>query len=304
MPLYLVSKDVFEIFNLNLSDNIYLFRGKDRQLLPYKGDFVKESQTPIKRVPDNYKTKEYFCGYILGHDVNQSDIEIRNLISLSRVYGNVLDVVVFTVEEAKELIVTGRLSLFSAPFLFVFRSGAIEAGRWVLKGEDSLNYDQASDFLERVLNGTENFTVVSSEVPEQGPDVCLREVNALTITDAVLTDLQVTLLLITAHWCPHCREFRPIVDATAKALRQADVAFYWINAPTNDLPSFIPDASAYPRLFLWPAGEDYKRAVQYTGNRTVPDLMEFIKEKGGIDPAAIKQEEAESEPVAEASGGQ
>jgi hypothetical protein len=52
LPFYLVSEAAIRPFELNLTRGVYVYRPKDRQLRPFRGDFEKEIQTNFKGAND------------------------------------------------------------------------------------------------------------------------------------------------------------------------------------------------------------------------------------------------------------
>jgi hypothetical protein len=77
-------------------------------------------------------------------------------------------------------------------------------------------------------------------IPEEPPEVCLREVNAVTAEAAIFERPGPTFLLATSQMCPHCKDFKPLITVAAELIDPAVVRFFWINHPRNDLPNFVP----------------------------------------------------------------
>jgi thiol-disulfide isomerase/thioredoxin len=139
------------------------------------------------------------------------------------------------------------------------------------------------DFLNGVANSSLPFTIRHNTFPEEPPEVKLRQVNALTAEQAVMTKEAVTLLLAAARWCGHCHEFKPVLHAAAELLADENIRFFWMNMPENDQPKFVPEHTGTPMLWLWPAGENYTIPELFEGERDLPSLIEWIREKSGLD---------------------
>lgn len=130
--------------------------------------------------------------------------------------------------------------------------------------------------------GKRPFTVRVREFAEEGPEVRLRQVNAVTAEGRVMTKNAATLLL-AASWRAHCREFKPVFHAVADVYADENIRFFWTNAPENDLPSFIPDHSGFPVLRIWPAGENYTRPVEYKEERDWKLMVNWVHENSALD---------------------
>jgi protein disulfide-isomerase A1 len=194
-----------------------------------------------------------------------------------------IDFVLLSRQEGLDLIVRGRLIPLRPPFFFVFRSNNISTERWFVEGDDAIDEAKLEAFLGRIIEGSESFSVMASALPDQPDHVLFRQVNALNCRELVYHNESVTLLLLAATWCHHCKQFKPIVATAADLLKDANIKFYWMNAPANDLPTFISDPTGFPQLLLFPIGENYTDQIKYLGNRTVPAVLDWIHAHGGLE---------------------
>jgi thiol-disulfide isomerase/thioredoxin len=223
------------------------------------------------------------AGYFLSSDDPNSELETDILTNLTEKLSDTIDFVLLSREEGRDLIVKGMLLSLHPPFFFVFRSKNISANRWWVQGDDALDETKLEAFLGRIVDGSEPFTVIASALPEQADDVLFRQVNALNCRELVYHNESVTLLLLAAPWCHHCKQFKPVIATAADLLKDANIKFYWINAPANDLPTCILYPPGFPLLILFPIGENYTNQIQYSGDRTVPAVVEWIRANGGLE---------------------
>jgi hypothetical protein len=156
VPFFIVKKSILDFFELGVDSGLYVYRRKDRQLLPFKGNFDEESKTVILGAGDDFQTKPFFCGYFKGNDTTASQ-EIAVLQDIARDFGDKFEVVIISQEEGSELIKNGRLKQFTepGPYLYAFRSHHISGKRWVLQGSDALSRTAARAFIQRVVNEQE-----------------------------------------------------------------------------------------------------------------------------------------------------
>jgi thiol-disulfide isomerase/thioredoxin len=211
------------------------------------------------------------------------------LTAIGTRYAERLNVVMVANDEGKDLAEKGKLAKKQLPFFFMFNSSHIDGQRWFLVGEESHDLAKIDAFVQRVLAGTEPFTYTHSALPEQPPSVLFREVNALVVEQAVLKKDKATLLMLLTPSCPHCRNFKPIVNATANLLGTEKVEFYWMDANQNDMPPAIPEFKFFPTVFLWPAGENWTTPVTFDGEKTITGLVEFIKANCGIPDFVVPE---------------
>jgi thiol-disulfide isomerase/thioredoxin len=273
---FLVSPSVIDPLVPNLTAGVYLYRPKDRQFLPYAGDFARESQTLLLDEGDNYTQREFFAGFLIGSNDTASEIEISLLNAVAPRFAGRFSFVIFQKSaHAKSVLARGRLAHMAHPFFFVFRSANVTGGRWFLRGEEAHDPAAVAALLAGVAAGTAPYSVRHSVC--NGSAGAFREVNALTAEAAVVTRDAATVLLLTASWCAHCAEFRPVAAAAAEALAPRGVRVFWMDGPENDAPPFVPDHVGFPVVWLWPAGERFLEPIAYQGEAKLPDFIEWIE---------------------------
>jgi thiol-disulfide isomerase/thioredoxin len=279
--------------NLSVDSGYFLYRPKDRQLIPYKSG--TDTDTPIKNGADNYTGKEFFAGYYINpaQNATELDAEEQILLSLARKNSERFEFVIFGANEAKNVANVGKFEALAHPYIFAFRSANLSAGRWFLQGPEALDATQVELWLGRIADGAEEHSVLAAPLPDEGPDVRVREVNAVTAERSVISKERVTLLLSAATWCQHCRKFRPMLATVADLLRDYPVSFFWINTPNNDAPPVVPEHKGFPTLFIWPAGENYTKPVTFTGKQSVREVVAFIDANKGLSAPLPELNETE-----------
>jgi len=149
-------------------------------------------------------------------------------------------------------------------------------------------WDQSKDvdakeigkFVQDVLDGKVEPSIKSEPIPEtqEGP---VTVVVAHSYEDLVINNDKDVLLEFYAPWCGHCKALAPKYDElaqfyTANPDFDSKVTIAKIDATVNDVPEEI---QGFPTIKLFPAGAKDK-PISYTGERTVQDLAQFVKEHG------------------------
>jgi hypothetical protein len=192
--------------------------------------------------------------------------------------------VLLTREDGKVPVKAGKLWLLERPFIFAFQSQNLSGGRWFIEGEKAHNASYVDAWLTRIADGVEPFSLISAVFKEDPPEVKLRQVNALTVKEAVLRKDAPTVLLLLSSTCGSCHEFRPYAWAAVDLLEGYPIQFYWMEGPKNDIPdAIVPETDVYPKLYVWPAGDGYLTPVLYEGSNSVEGIVQFIVGNSGLN---------------------
>lgn len=153
-------------------------------------------------------------------------------------------------------------------------------------------------FVEDFLAGKVEPSIKSEPIPEtQGP---VNVVVAKNYKELVIDNDKDVLLEFYAPWCGHCKALAPKYEELGELYASEEfsklVTIAKVDATANDVPDEI---QGFPTIKLFPAGKK-DSPVDYTGSRTVEDLVQFIKDNGSHKVAAVYEEVKEKvEEVAE-----
>jgi protein disulfide-isomerase A1 len=154
-------------------------------------------------------------------------------------------------------------------------------------------------FVDDFLAGKVEPSIKSEPIPEsQGP---VSVIVAKNYKEIVLDNDKDVLVEFYAPWCGHCKALAPKYEELGELYANDDkfsklVTIAKVDATANDVPDEI---QGFPTIKLFPAGKK-DSPVDYTGSRTIEDLVQFIKDNGSHKVAAIYEEAKEK--VAEAAG--
>lgn len=151
-------------------------------------------------------------------------------------------------------------------------------------------------FIKNVLEGKVEASVKSEPIPETQEGVTV--IVGRSFQDVVIDNEKDVLVEYYAPWCGHCKSLAPKYEELAALYASAElsekVTVAKIDATANDVPDSI---TGFPTIKIYPAGAK-DSPIEYAGDRTVEDLVTFIKENGKhqVDGLAdgAKAEEADA----------
>ncbi|CAG8303473.1 unnamed protein product [Penicillium salamii] len=151
-------------------------------------------------------------------------------------------------------------------------------------------------FIKNVLEGKVEASVKSEPIPETQEGVTV--IVGRSFQDVVIDNEKDVLVEYYAPWCGHCKSLAPKYEELAVLYASAElsekVTVAKIDATANDVPDSI---TGFPTIKIYPAGAK-DSPIEYAGDRTVEDLVTFIKENGKhqVDGLAdgAKAEEADA----------
>ncbi|KAK3671435.1 protein disulfide-isomerase precursor [Recurvomyces mirabilis] len=147
-------------------------------------------------------------------------------------------------------------------------------------------------FVDDFVGGKVDPSVKSEPIPEkqEGP---VTIVVAKNYQDVVIDNDKDVLLEFYAPWCGHCKALAPKYDelATLYKSHSDKIVIAKVDATLNDVPDEI---QGFPTIKLFKAGSK-DAPVDYSGSRTVDDLISFIRDNGShkIDVSSAETASAE-----------
>ncbi|KAI9673948.1 MAG: protein disulfide-isomerase precursor [Caeruleum heppii] len=149
-------------------------------------------------------------------------------------------------------------------------------------------------FVQDFLDGKIQPSVKSEPVPES-QDGPVHVIVAHNYEDIVMDNDKDVLVEFYAPWCGHCKALAPKYEelgnlyfSNPEFAKKVTVAK--VDATANDVPDEI---QGFPTIKLFPAGGK-DAPVDYSGERTVEGLANFIKEKGKYKVDAYTSEDDDS----------
>jgi len=172
-----------------------------------------------------------------------------------------------------------------------------------IAGNKKYPFDQSKEIIEKHIGqflkdfvaGKLEPSIKSEDIPQDnsGP---VKVVVAKNYNELVIDNDKDVLLEFYAPWCGHCKALAPKYEElgalyTSVADYDSKVTIAKIDATANDVPDEI---QGFPTIKIFKAG-DKENPIEYTGDRTVEDLVQFIAENGkhAIDANASKPEASE-----------
>ena len=108
------------------------------------------------------------------------------------------------------------------------------------------------------------------------------------------------MLLFYAPWCGHCKALYPKYEQVAKILKEKNplLVLAKIDATENEVESV--NISGFPTIKFYPGYKKDKAPLDYNGDRTVDNIIKFIK--NNADNPIVYDEDEDEEKKQEIDG--
>jgi len=140
--------------------------------------------------------------------------------------------------------------------------------------------ESVKEWVEKFLKGEVPPTIKSEDIPASN-DQPVKVVVAKSFDAIVMDTTKDVFVEFYAPWCGHCKKLAPIFDELAQAFSGASsVVIAKIDATANDVsPKF--GVRGFPTLKLFPANNK-ESPIDYNGDRSLPDMTNFIKQHASV----------------------
>lgn len=282
---YIASSSCFVPFNLNVSAGIYVFRSADRQIVRVSGDYRKYTKTMIvDPVITNISSRPYVAGFFLeGNNVDMNSEEIQLLNKLAHKYSEKIHFVPFYGGFASILADAGRIGWLETPLFVVFQSNNLKGQRWAIQGQKAHNFEFLDLFIEEVLTGNNNNSVVSSQITQDSHPLAIETQGFF---EKINNDGKDSIVLIVSKRFSQCNMYISLFEEANRILEGYKIQFYILNVSENDVPQTLSIPSKMPMLYLWLHGKDIELPIEFTGEVTIADIVEFSVEHSSFNNTA------------------
>jgi protein disulfide-isomerase A1 len=158
--------------------------------------------------------------------------------------------------------------------------------------EAKITEKEIGKFVDDFLAGKIDPSIKSEPIPESN-DGPVTVVVAHNYKDVVIDNDKDVLVEFYAPWCGHCKALAPKYEELGQLYASDElsklVTIAKVDATLNDVPDEI---QGFPTIKLFPAGKK-DAPVDYSGSRTVEDLVQFIEENGSHKASASVGEAVE-----------
>ncbi|KAG9062847.1 protein disulfide-isomerase precursor [Linnemannia hyalina] len=155
----------------------------------------------------------------------------------------------------------------------------VTGAKFPLDQEGELTIERMQKLADDVLAGTVEPSVKSEAAPESN-DGPVKVVVATTYAEIVENNKDKDVLIeFYAPWCGHCKNLAPIYEELGEAYKGSNIVIAKLDATANDLPSSVPfGIQGFPTIKFRKAGAAVDEYIDYNGNRSKEDFIEFLNE--------------------------
>ncbi|KAH9880152.1 hypothetical protein J1614_002178 [Plenodomus biglobosus] len=141
-------------------------------------------------------------------------------------------------------------------------------------------------FVDDFIAGKVEPSIKSEPIPETN-DGPVKVIVAHSYKDIVLDNDKDVLVEFYAPWCGHCKALAPKYEELGQLYASDEfsklVTVAKVDATANDVPDEI---QGFPTIKLFAAGKK-DSPIDYSGSRTIEDLVQFISENGSHKVQAV-----------------
>ena len=142
--------------------------------------------------------------------------------------------------------------------------------------EGEINEKNILQFVEDWENNKLKPHLKTAEEPKENNGDVYVVVGKTFERDVIQNDKDV-MLLFYAPWCGHCKALHPKYEEVAKKLKAKNpkLVLAKIDATENEVESV--NISGFPTVKFYPGNKKDKAPLDYNGDRSVDDIIKFIK---------------------------
>ena len=164
----------------------------------------------------------------------------------------------------------------------------IDLKKYNMEGE--INEKNILKFIEDWENNKLKPHLKSAEEPKENKDDVFVVVGKTYEKEVINNDKDV-MLLFYAPWCGHCKALHPKYEEVAKKLKEKNpkLLLAKIDATENEVENI--NISGFPTVKFYPGNKKNKAPIDYNGDRSVNDMIKFIKTNAAT-PIVLDEEPA------------
>lgn len=270
-------------------DSIVLFKQFDDRRVTYDGKFIAEDidsfilqeQLPLVTVFSDDTAPKIFGGSIRSHvlaffssEAEDADTMLEELrTSAAKFKGQVLFVQIDTSDESAERIMEFfTISKEDTPTSRLINLDG-DMRKYVPEFND-ITAEKLSPFVEAYLAGDLKPHLNTEDIPEDWDSRPVKVLVGKNFDEVVNDPSKSVFVEFYAPWCGHCKQLAPIWDELGEHFSSdEDIIIAKMDSTKNEVDGV--HITGFPTLKFF--AKDTNEVIDYTGGRTLDDLIEFVE---------------------------
>lgn len=290
VDLVTTTLEIAKYFTEDIVPGMYIYK-------PCQFEFIKINKfDPVSlacEIDDIYdvntrnEAKKYVAGFFVDNTETNTAYFIDLLKKLKQKYSRIAQFTQFSSDNGRYLKRVGALRSASGPIFAVFDSSNRQR-RWFIRKEKvtDFTFEELEKFLTVDVDKKHiPVTVLSRPESELNLYGYAKEISLYQWKNDLVKSDKHILLALTTFWCGHCKDFKPILNATADVLKQYSdkLTIVFIDYEHNDDIEEVPfEIVNFPVILYYPPN-NRRQPVQFEGRRDVNSLVQFLRNQTNMD---------------------